>query len=101
MKCIKDLYIVCLKMNREKYTEFVSLKNKIDKLPKESHVEILKIIQKHNTNFTENNNGIFVNMIDMSPVVLFEINTFVNYLNIQNHEIKEFETKKSEIELLL
>lgn len=88
-------------MNKEKYTEIVSLKNKIDNLPKENHVEILKIIQKHNTNFTENNNGIFVNMMDMSPVVLSEINDFVNYLNTQNSEIEEFETKKSEIELLL
>lgn len=88
-------------MNKEKYTEIVSLKNKIDNLSNDNHVEILKIIQKHNTNFTENNNGIFVNMMDMTPVVLSEINYFISYLNTQNNEIEKFETKKSEIELLL
>lgn len=88
-------------MNTETYTKVNHLKNKIENLPKENHVEIFKILHKHNVQYSENKNGIFINLIEVSPVVIHEIDQYVQYLEAQNNEIKKFEMKKSKIEMLL
>lgn len=88
-------------MNKETYTKINHLKNTIENLPKENHVEIFKILHKHNVQYSENKNGIFINLIEVSPVIIHEIDQYVKYLEEQNNEIKKFEIKKSKIEMLL
>jgi len=88
-------------MNKETYTKIDNLKNKIENLPKENHLEIFKILHKHNVQYSENKNGIFINLIDVSPLIIHEIDQYVQYLETQNKEIKQFEIEKSKIEMLL
>jgi hypothetical protein len=76
------------------------LKTHIDNYPKK-HIDILQIIQTHNIPYTENKNGIFLNLSDMSPLILNKIATYVTYIQEQNNIIYNIETKQSECELLL
>ena len=43
------------------------------------HIEIFKIINKNETNFTKNNNGIFINLCILSDEQLDEINIFIEF----------------------
>ena len=44
----------------------VFLRNSIEKMDISKHIEILKILKKHDIEYSENNNGIFVNLTDIS-----------------------------------
>jgi hypothetical protein len=88
-------------MNKETHAKMNYLKNKIENLPKENHVEIFKILQKNNVQYSENKNGIFINLIEVSPIIIHEVDQYVQYLETQNNEIKNFEIQKNKIEMLL
>ena len=60
------------------------LKEKIESLDKNEHREILKIIKKYNCKFTENNNGIFINMNKLTDNVIFEMESFLEFSNENN-----------------
>lgn len=74
------------------------LVSKVGKLCKRECLQLLKIIQKHEIKFTENQNGCFVNLGQIEPVVLDDISQFVDmclevqYKNdVRDQQIREFE----------
>ena len=66
-------------LNRLKF-----IKEKIESLDDNEHREILKIIKKYKCKFTENNNGIFINMNKLSDSVISEIEAFLEFSNENN-----------------
>ena len=74
-----------------------SIKDKIEKMPKNNQIEILKILQKYqNIKLNENKSGIFVNLSVLSKEILDEIDKYVNYVNDQETVINTIETQKQE-----
>ena len=74
-----------------------SIKDKIEKMPKNNQIEILKILKKYqNTKLNENKSGIFVNLSFLSKDTLDEIDKYVNYVNDQETVINTIETQKQE-----
>ena len=61
-----------------------SLKEKIEALEKTEHQEILKIIKRYECKFTENNNGVFINMNKLSEDVIKEIESFLVFSDENN-----------------
>ena len=61
-----------------------SLKEKIEGLEKTEHQEILKIIKRYDCKFTENNNGVFINMNKLSEDVIKEIESFLVFSDENN-----------------
>jgi hypothetical protein len=61
-----------------------SLKEKIESLEKTEHQEILKIIKRYECKFTENNNGVFINMNKLSDNVIKEIELFLVFSDENN-----------------
>ena len=57
-------------------------------------INILKIFKKHNIDFTENSNGIFVNMTILSADILEEINSYISYVNLQQKQLNKVEQDK-------
>lgn len=55
-------------------------------------VEIFKILKKNNINYSENVNGIFVNMASIKVDTLNQIVNFINYVKKKNIELHERET---------
>jgi len=73
----------------------------ITKLNKLEHIEIFKILKNNNIIYTENVNGIFVNMKNLDVNTLNDIIKFINYVKNKNIELLEKETilKKTKNEI--
>ena len=61
--------------------ELKELRERIKNLETCEHIEIVKIIIKNNVKFTENSNGIFVNMNKLDETSLEEIKSFLSFIN--------------------
>ena len=75
----------------DKIRKYIIDKSKI--LKKYEHIEIFKIIKKDNINFTENNNGIFINLNKIPNDLLMKIHTFIVYC-INNKDLFKIENNK-------
>jgi hypothetical protein len=63
--------------------DLLELKRNISELDKTEQLEILKIIQRHQDRVTENKNGIFINLCNISKTAISEVTAFVKY-SIEN-----------------
>ena len=68
-------------MNSLCVSELKRLKERIDTLEMCEHVELLKIFIKNDVRYTENSNGIFINMNKLSDNCITEINKFLDFIN--------------------
>ena len=75
--------------------ELKDLQKKIQSLQTNEHFEILKIIKLDPLKFTENKNGIFVNMSKLKQETLVKIKNLVDFCT-QNSELLEQERLKRE-----
>lgn len=66
----------------------------IRNLNKFEHIEIFKILKSHNISYTENINGIFINLSPINISVLNNIITFINYVKNKNIELLEKENNQ-------
>ena len=64
-----------------KIKELKELREKIKQLEICENIEILKIIIKNDIKFTENSNGIFVNMNKLDDNTLDEFKSFLSFIN--------------------
>ena len=69
-----NLDIVNLKILRDRICELGLVEN----------IEIFKILQKNNVKYTENNNGIFVNMAKLSQKTIDDIESFLTFIKNNN-----------------
>jgi len=63
----------------------------IAKLNKFEYIEIFKILRSHNVIYSENVNGIFINLSPVNINVLNDIILFINYVKNKNIELLEKE----------
>ena len=70
------------------------LVKQIENFGKSEHIQILSILQRHNVEITENNNGCFVDMTEIDSNVLKEIKKFLDYVQLKKNELNEFESEK-------
>jgi hypothetical protein len=77
------------------------LKTKLESLDHRRHVEILHILHKNNVMYTENNNGIFVNLNSMDKEIVYKLCRYVKHLEKQEKIIDCFEKEKKEYLKLL
>lgn len=74
-----------------------SIRVKIEAMTKFNHVEILKIFKKHESvTLNENKYGTHVNLTDISPSILEELNTYINYVSTQETNLNAMEKQKEE-----
>ena len=73
------------------------LKREIEKLRREEHLEIFKIIRTETDKYTENNNGIFINLKNLTPETLYKIGSFVKYCKENINNFKKVEETKRDI----
>ena len=67
----------------------------IDSFSKEDHIKILEIIANYNRNIiSENSNGCFIHMEDLSEDVIEKIEHYINYVMLKESEISKVETTK-------
>jgi hypothetical protein len=73
-----------------------NLKKQIESLDKTHHLEIFKIFKKHSIPFSENKNGIFINIAKLEKKVLKDIEKFLTYISKQENELISVEQQKNE-----
>lgn len=74
------------------------LKTKIESLPKEHQIEVLRKLK--NTDeivLNENNNGVFINLSQLQDKHIDLLNRFLVYINKQNEHLSIIENKKDDI----
>ena len=71
-----------------------NLKKKIENLDVYHHQKILSIIKKHDLDFSENKNGIFINMNAFTKDLIKDINEFIKYVEQQEKNLKKIESLK-------
>lgn len=73
------------------------MKDKIERMPKNNQVEVLKILKKYQgIKLNENKSGVFVNLSFLSKEILDEIDKYVCYVKDQETVINSIETQKQE-----
>ena len=74
----------------------ILLREKIQALSKFHQLEVLRILQKHKVNYTENRNGIFINMNNLSDASLDALQEYLKYVSTQQNQLDVVENKKKE-----
>jgi len=71
------------------------LRDKIQTLEKIHQLHILKILIENNISYTENSNGVFINMITLSEDVSNSIEKYLEYVSLQEDHLDKVETEKN------
>jgi hypothetical protein len=75
------------------------LKERIEAMPKYHQIEVLRILSKHSSVKTnENNNGTFINLTEQNQEVINELDKYANYVDEQQKHLNKIETEKELIE---
>jgi hypothetical protein len=79
-------------------TEYLTvIKDKIEKMPKNNQIEILRILKQNPvTKLNENKSGIFVNISFLPKETIDEIVKYVKYYGDQELAINQIEQQKQE-----
>ena len=75
----------------------IKLKNKIEKLSKVHQLKVLDVIIKNDIKYSENRNGIFLNMVNLDDKTINEIQTVLEYIQKQEKTLKDVEKVKNEL----
>jgi hypothetical protein len=76
--------------------QIIELKKTIGNLEKTQQIEIFKSIQTQ-CNYTENSNGIFINMLNMSNEILWKLSDLSEYFIYKNKKLDEEQTIRDNI----
>ena len=77
--------------------KLVVLKEQIENLDAFHHNKILKILVKNNIKYSENRNGIFVNMNSFNKNTIDQIEKTLLYIRTQEKSLQDIEKIKKEI----
>tara|TARA_B100001093_G_C26306179_1_gene791562 strand:+ start:65 stop:376 length:312 start_codon:yes stop_codon:yes gene_type:complete len=80
------------------YKNLEKLQKHIEKLDSDHHLQIGKILYKHNIKLTQNDNGIFVNLNNLSQHIIDLLWKYLEFINNQEKYINKDEDKKLELE---
>ena len=70
------------------------LRDKIELLNAFHQIEILRILHTNNVTFSENKNGVFVNLTYVSSDIIDTISEYIVYVYKQESQLNEIEEKK-------
>ena len=73
------------------------LKDQIEKLEKFHQIQILEILVENKVSFTENRNGIFINLIKIDKNVIQKIREYLLYVSNQNITLEDTEQLKEKL----
>tara|TARA_B100000989_G_C19172988_1_gene316327 strand:- start:79 stop:387 length:309 start_codon:yes stop_codon:yes gene_type:complete len=75
----------------------IKLKNDIEKLDKIHHLKILEIIETNSIKYSENRNGIFINMNSFNAKTVSDIKNELKYIKEQEKNLNDIEKVKKEL----
>lgn len=92
---MEDTAVAASYSNRHKK----QLIEKISRLSKTEHEEIFKIMRSKEESFTQNKNGVFFNLSNISDAIIKEIDMFVEFCLKNKKELDEYDKKLNECKI--
>ena len=77
-------------------TNLKLLRDEIEKMDSIHQIHIFKILKENQIDFTENSNGVFINMTLLDEGTLKQINNFIKYVNLQQKQLESIEDIKAQ-----
>ena len=74
----------------------IVLREKLQALSKFHQLEVFRLLQKKKVEYTENRNGIFVNMNNLDNKSILALSDYLNYVSTQQDQLEIVEKKKEE-----
>jgi hypothetical protein len=72
-----------------------AMKDRIEQMSKNYQIEIARLlINTHNIAYDENQNGLFINMAQMTEEVKTSMQQFIEYVDLQEQQLNAGETEK-------
>ena len=83
--------------------ELIVLRDKIEKMDKHNHLEILKIFAdyKSDINFNENANGTYINLFNVKKEIIDRVNNYVKFVESQENYLNSMEQQTEAYKKLL
>lgn len=75
----------------------LNLRDSIEKLSKDVHIEIFKLLKKENVEFSENKNGVFINLSILDDKIINKLDSYLNYVITQENMINQIESEKNNV----
>jgi hypothetical protein len=86
-----------LSESSHEFNELDSIREKIESMPKFNQVEILRILSKNDSVIlNENKYGTFINLTELSPEMIYNLKTYINYVNTQEVHLNFLEKQKED-----
>jgi hypothetical protein len=74
-----------------------TIKSDIEKMSKNHHIEILKILKRNsNVKLNENKSGVYINLSFLSEQTLVELYNYINYIHDQETSLNQLESQKND-----
>ena len=74
------------------------IRDKIEKLDKNNHIDILRLLVKNDVFINENKNGVFINLTDLSNDIINDMEKYINYVSEQKIDLDYIENQKDVLE---
>jgi hypothetical protein len=78
-----------LKLTNEEYNRRKAFLDSLKGLTKAEYVEIVRILQKHQAPFSENHNGIFLNLTTMTQEVFDDLEKFLVFTQSNRQKLSD------------
>jgi hypothetical protein len=72
------------------------LKTKLESLNELQQLDVVQILLKQKISFSENSNGIFLNLTNLQQEELLELEKYIKYIYDQEEHLSEIENVKKE-----
>ena len=79
--------------------KIIALRDKIQALDQFHQIEIFRILKTHKVNYTENRNGIFINMNELDNTIIKKIDKYLHYVSTQQSQLDVVEQQKEQYKL--
>jgi hypothetical protein len=74
------------------------IKDRIELMPKHYQIEVGKLlIQQNNCGYNDNQNGIFINLSNISSDLIDKLNNYIQYVDLQENQINHTEQQKNKL----
>lgn len=71
--------------------ELQTIKEQIENMNKYQQIEILKLFIENSIIYSENNNGTFINLSDLSSNILTKLEDYIKFVDKQNNQLLNVE----------
>ena len=88
-------YIICILRYMTDINELKRLRDHIENMDSIHQVHIFKILKQNQIEYTENNNGVFINMTLLNHDTLKHIRNFIKYVDLQQKQLESVEDIKA------